>query len=77
MKLYVGKLTARCMACGCDDWRLADAARFSVLSEVTCAGCGTPTTYADLALQAPLEAAVETEGKVVGATGIEPVAPSV
>ena len=58
MKLYVGKVTATCLACGGDDWHLKDAAQFSVLSELTCAGCGTASTYADLALQTPLE----TEG---------------
>jgi hypothetical protein len=36
-----------------------------MLSEVSCAACGTVTTYADLALQTPLE----SEDK--------PVAPSV
>jgi hypothetical protein len=55
MKLYVGRVTAWCMACGCDDWHLKEAAKFGMLSEVTCAGCGTVTTYADLALQTPLE----------------------
>jgi hypothetical protein len=56
MRLYVGRVTARCMACGCDDWHLKDAAaKFGMLSEVACAACGTATTYADLALQTPLE----------------------
>lgn len=57
MKLYVGRITASCIACGCDDWHLTDAAQsFSVLSEVRCAACGNLATYADLTLQTPFEA---------------------
>lgn len=57
MKLFVGKMPARCPGCGTNDWELSDTPQsFTVLTEVTCTRCRRASTYGDLALQAPLDA---------------------
>lgn len=56
MRFFLGKIAASCMRCGGNDWYLAEAAQsFNVLSKIVCTQCGTASSYADLALQAPLE----------------------
>lgn len=56
MKIMMGKMSARCIACGSEDWRTVDASRpLSLFSEIACKKCGHRALCADLALQLPLE----------------------
>jgi hypothetical protein len=55
VKIYVGRLCARCRYCDGIDWRLAQEPRsFDFASELVCTNCSARETYADLVLQAPL-----------------------
>ena len=56
MKIMMGKISARCIACSTEDWRAVDpAAPLSLFSEIACRKCGHRTLCADLALQMPFE----------------------
>jgi hypothetical protein len=55
MKVRIGTLVMRCLACQGAEWRPIDAgAPLSLLSEVICLECGAQSSCADLALQLPL-----------------------
>lgn len=56
MKILMGKVSARCIACSTEDWRAADAsAPLSLFSEIVCKRCGHRAICADLVLQLPLD----------------------
>jgi hypothetical protein len=56
MKILIGKIAARCIACKGQEWRTIDDSRsLSLFSEVFCKLCGRRSICADLALQVPLE----------------------
>jgi DNA-directed RNA polymerase subunit RPC12/RpoP len=56
MKIRMGKMSARCIACSTEDWRAVDAAEpLSLFSEIVCTKCGHRALCADLALQMPLD----------------------
>ena len=56
MKVFIGKIGARCIRCGRNDWQVSGAPQsVNVLSELRCTSCGWNSTYGDLALRAPLE----------------------
>jgi len=55
MKVRIGTLVMRCLACQTEEWRPTDvSAPLSLLSEVICLGCGAQPSCGDLALQLPL-----------------------
>jgi|tagenome__1003787_1003787.scaffolds.fasta_scaffold20363321_2 hypothetical protein len=54
MKILIGKIAARCIACKGHEWRTIHDGR-SLFSEVFCKLCGRRSICADLALQVPLE----------------------
>jgi hypothetical protein len=55
MRVGIGTLVMRCLACQAEEWRATDAsAPLALLSEVICLGCGAQSSCADLALQLPL-----------------------
>jgi len=56
MKILMGKISARCIACSTEDWRTADASEaLSLFSEIVCRECGHRAICADLVLQLPPE----------------------
>jgi hypothetical protein len=56
VKVFIGKVAARCIRCATNDWQVAEAQQpVNVLSELRCTSCGWTSTYGDLALRAPLE----------------------
>jgi len=57
MKVRIGTLVMRCLACQGEEWRPTDAtAPLSLTSQVICLGCGIRSACAELALQLPFAA---------------------
>ena len=62
MKVRIGPLVMRCLACQGEEWRPADAgAPLSLMAKVICLECGAQTSCEELALQLPLATEAATE----------------